>query len=153
MTPAGGQAVADDVADGDADAVAADQVDDVVPVAADVQGADGRPVADGDLVAGALAAGGEHRVLEGEGDLAFAGVGVAQPVVELLEFAGAGVQLGLQDAGATAAGVNAGPDQFGDLLDPVDEEDDLAIRAEHGRVDRAPVALLPLSGRAVDSTS
>ena len=147
MTPAARQAVADDVADGDGDAVAG-QVDQVVPVAAHVQGADGGPVAHRRPVVADRAAGGQHRLLQGEGDLAFAGVGLAQAFVDLLQFPGAGVELGLQYSGSRSPrpAAAAGADELGDLLHPVHDQHHLSVRVEDGGVDRAPVPLLPLAG-------
>ena len=95
--PGGREPVAHHVTDRDTDAVAAHQVDEVVPVPAHVQRADRGPVAHGGPVVQRLPAGGQHRLLEGQRDLALTGVGPPQPFVDLLEFTGAGVQLGLQD--------------------------------------------------------
>lgn len=133
------------VTDRDTDAVAAHQVDEVVPVPAHVQRADRGPVAHGGPVVQRLPAGGQHGLLECQRDLAVPGVGSPQPFVDLLEFTGAGVQLGLQDPVPVGARAAAGPDQLGDLLDPVNEQLDLAVRAEDGGVAGAPVPLLPLS--------
>ncbi len=141
---AGGvEAVAHDVADGDADAVAG-QVDEVVPVAADVERSHGGLVAHGGPVVAEGAGGGQHRVLQGEGDLALAGVGLAEPFVELLQLPGPGVQLGLQHPGAAASRAS-GLDELGDLLDAVHQHRHPAVRSEHCCIDRAPVPFVPLA--------
>lgn len=146
MTPASGQAVADDVAHRDREA-AAGQFGQVVPVAAHVQGPDRGLVAHSAPAAAQRSGRGEHGGLQAQGDLAFAGVGPAQPLVDLLELPGAGVQLGLQRPGPVPAEPPAtGADQFGDLLHPVQHQGHPPVRAEDRGVDRAPVPLLPPAG-------
>jgi hypothetical protein len=144
---AGGlEPVADDIADGDRDTVAG-QIDQVVPVAAHVQRVGGRPVAHGRPVVPDGTGSGQQGLLQGQGDLALAGVCLAQAFVDLLQFTGAGVELGLQHTGPAAVGrAAAGPDEFRDLLHPVHDQRDLPVGAEDGCVDRAPVVLLPMAG-------
>ena len=83
MSTGRGQAVADDVADGDRDAVAR-QLGQVVPVAAHVEGADGGAVAHGCPVMGQRHGLGQHRGLEDQCHLTFTRMGPAQPFVDFL---------------------------------------------------------------------
>ncbi len=75
-------------------------------------------------------------------------MGPAQPLVDLLELPGAGVQLGLQSPGPVlpAEAPATGAEQFGDLLHPVQHQRHLPVRVDDRGVDRAPVPLLPPAG-------
>ncbi|MEY9968783.1 hypothetical protein ABIA33_006870 [Streptacidiphilus sp. MAP12-16] len=136
--------MADHVADRGADAVAAGQVGDVVPVAAHVQSPGRGPVAHRRAVPAQRSVVREHGLLQGEGDLALAGVGLSQALVELLQLPGPGVQLGFQDPVPTLRGQAAGADQLGYLLHPGHHQHDMAAAEDRG-VDGAPVPLLPLA--------
>lgn len=139
------ESVADDVTDGHGGA--AGPVDEVVPVAAHVQGHGGGPVADGGPVVAERARRGQQGLLEVEGHLALVGVGPAQALVDLLELPAAGVDLGLQHLGVVAAAAaRAGPDELGDLFHAVQEQRHGAVGGEDGHVDGAPVALVPDPG-------
>jgi hypothetical protein len=146
----GFQAVADDVADRDGEPVGRD-VDDVVPVAAHVEGAGGGQVAHRDIAVMGQVGDVEHGLLQGDGDLAFAGVGLAQFLVQPLQLPRPCVQLGLQSlrllqslAHPDAGGVGGlvGFDESGDVLDPVDDVDHLPVLAQDGGVHRGPPAFL-----------
>lgn len=129
------QAVADHVTHRHREPVAG-QLGQVVPVSTDVQGAHGRPVAHGRPATADAFRHRQHRGLEGQGDLALTGVGPAQPLVDLLKFPGAGVQLRLQHLGPVTVAVALGADQLGDLLHPVQQQYDAAVGAEDRGVDR-----------------
>ncbi len=146
------EAVADDVADRDGEA-AVRQVDDVVPVAADVQRSHGRQVTHRDVRVELQVGGAEHGFLQGERDPAFTGVGVAELLVQPMQFLRPGVQLRLHrllgprraaDRGA------AGSDELGHVLHPMDDPHHRPVRREDGRVDRGPPALLEDPGAAGD---
>ena len=145
----GGQAVADDIADGHRHPVPG-QVGQVVPVAADVERADRGPVAHRGPVVPHGQGRGQHRLLEGQRHLPLPGVGQAEPLVDLLQFLGAGVQLGLHPHPVDGMVPGTGPDDLGDLLDPVHDQPHPSVGVEHGRIDRAPVPLLerPRAGPA-----
>jgi hypothetical protein len=140
------QTVTHHVAHGHAEAVPAHQVDQVVPVAAHGERAHRGPVAYGDPLVEGRPARGQHRLLQRQRHLPLPRVRLAQPVVELLQLPCAGVQLGLPHPLGTGARAVAHPEQLGDLLDAVHDQDDVPVGPEHRRVHRAPVALLPLAG-------
>jgi hypothetical protein len=90
------QAVADDIAYGHGDLVAVLELDQVVPVATDIEGADRGPVADGEPVMADRGRNGEHGALQGEGDLTLAGVGATQALVDFVQLPHPAEELGLE---------------------------------------------------------
>jgi hypothetical protein len=148
------QAVADDVADGDGVAVGR-QIDHVVPVAAHVERSVGRQVAHGDLPVPVQVGRAEHDLLEGDGDLAFTGMRLAQPLVQLFQIVRPGVHLGCDPCRLVAQRRGDLPDdrgmhQLGDVVGPRDDPFNGAVRPQDGAGHPAPPSLLDLARPARD---
>lgn len=128
------QAVADDVADRDAEAVFG-PVHHVVPVAADVEALGGGQVAHCDVVVPGQVRCLHHRFLKGDSDLPFPGVGLPQLLVQFLQLLRPDVEFRLHGRLARPGAAGVGEHELGDVFHPVQDPGHLPVRPAHGDVD------------------